>query len=113
MTTRRYLLDTQAPGHRVPGGCRVGPVTATPLHSARPAVAFFVGRLTVNDEDVPSDDCVALNSARPTRTRFYSARIPCRGAHPPRPGDCEEMNPTPHRLARAMEDVTNDLAAGP
>ena len=42
----------------------------------------------------PAGDRARVNSARPTRTRFYSARNPRIGSVPDLAGDCGEMNPT-------------------
>jgi hypothetical protein len=39
-------------------------------------------------------DRARVNSAQPTRTRFYSARNTHAGIVTAMPGDCEEMNPT-------------------
>jgi hypothetical protein len=39
-------------------------------------------------------DRASVNSARPTRTRFYSARSTHVGIETAMPGDCVEMNPT-------------------
>jgi|WetSurMetagenome_2_1015567.scaffolds.fasta_scaffold148220_2 hypothetical protein len=42
----------------------------------------------------PADDRDSVNSARPTRTRFYSARNPSAAMTIGRSGDCAEVNPT-------------------
>ena len=48
-------------------------------------------------------DRAQVNSAQPTRTRFYSARRTHAGIETAMPGDCEEMNPT-----AALLHMSND-----
>jgi len=48
-------------------------------------------------------DRASVNSARPTRTSFYSARSTHGGIETAMPGDCGEMNPT-----AALLTMSND-----
>ena len=63
------------------------PSFGPPQRCLRPAAGHRPPRPSYGDGDRDS-----VNSARPTRTRFYSARNTSGGTMTSRPGDCEEMN---------------------
>ena len=86
------------PGHSVES------VTATRLLFG--PVGSVVLPLAKNAQALPGSatgDRDSVNSARPTRTRFYSARSTRGGIATAASGDCEEMNPpaASHRFCDA------------
>ena len=50
--------------------------------------------LQPQQESYPAGDRVRVNSARPTRTSFYSAQTTRAGIEAGMAGDCEQVNPT-------------------
>lgn len=72
---------------------RAGDRELTGFGSARILILLRVGQQPQQKSHFAGDR-VVLNSARPTRTSFYSARNTRAGIEASMAGDCEEVNPT-------------------
>jgi hypothetical protein len=72
---------------------RAGDRERTVFGSARILILLRVGQQP-QQESYFAGDRVVVNSARPTRTGFYSARNKRAGIETSMTGDCEEVNPT-------------------
>ena len=73
--------------------CRAGDRERTGFGLAKILILLRVGQQP-QQEFYFADDRVVVNSARPTRTSFYSARNTRAGIEASMAGDCEEVNPT-------------------
>jgi len=81
---------------------RTGDRERTVFGSARILILLRVGNQPLQ-RSYFAGDRVVLNSARPTRTGFYSARNTCAGIETSMAGDCEEVNPTATLLSLSNE----------
>jgi len=72
---------------------RAGDRELTGFGSAKILILLRVGQQP-QQESYFAGDRVVVNSARPTRTSFYSARNMRAGIETSMAGDCEEVNPT-------------------
>ena len=72
---------------------RAGDRERTEFGSAGILILLRVGQQP-QQESYFADDRVVLNSTRPTRTSFYSARNTRASIETSMTGDCEEVNPT-------------------
>ena len=72
---------------------RAGDRERTGFGSAGVLILLHVGQQP-QQESYFAGDRVVVNSARPTRTSFYSARNTRAGIETSMTGDCEEVNPT-------------------
>ena len=72
---------------------RAGDREQTVFGSARILILLRVGQQP-QQKSYFAGDRVVLNSARPARTSFYSARNTRAGIEASMAGDCEEVNPT-------------------
>ena len=73
--------------------CRAGDRERTVFGSAKVLILLRVGQQPLQ-RSYFAGDRVVVNSARPTRTSFYSARNTRAGIETSMTGDCEEVNPT-------------------
>ena len=72
---------------------RAGDRERTGFGSVRICILLSVGHQP-RQKSYFAGDRVVLNSARPARTSFYSARNTRAGIEASMAGDCEEVNPT-------------------